>query len=131
MRADFTPAVRLLIRTRAGGGDPFEALCECCGRWIGRHGGQIQHRVSRGAGGTSLLLLRSPANGALMTPACHARAESRSDPGMEAAGFYIRHGVGPAYDPRYVPVNLHGSGVDKWLSVDGRYLDESPIEEAA
>ena len=131
MKADFTPAVRLLIRTRAGYGDPWDACCECCGAWIGACGGQFQHRVARGAGGTSLPLLRSPANGVLMTVGCHAAAESRDhEHRMEARGFVIRHGVGPEFDPRFVPILLHQRD-KKWLSVDGKYLDEPPIEVAA
>ena len=49
---------------------------------------------------------------------------------MEARGFVIRHGVGPEFDPRFVPILLHQRD-KKWLSVDGKYLDESPIEVAA
>jgi hypothetical protein len=132
----FTPRVRLLVRTRAGGGDPHDACCEACGTWLGLHGGQIQHRLSRGRGGSKDPVVRSPANAALLCgtafTGCHGDAESRdSDRGMEARGFVIRHGVGPEFDPRFVPVILFG-GVERWLSeAEARYLDEAPAEVAA
>jgi hypothetical protein len=49
---------------------------------------------------------------------------------MEERGFVIRHGNGPGYDPRFVPVILFG-GVEVWLSEDGRYLYDAPSEVAA
>ena len=131
----FSPRVRLLVRTRAGGGDRVLACCESCGVFLGERGGQLQHRVARGSGGCKDPVIGSAANAALLcgTPLtfCHGAAESR-DPKyrMEARGFVIRHGKGPEFDPRYVPVILFG-GVERWLSEDGRYLHESPIEVAA
>ena len=131
----FSPRVRKLVRTRAGGGDAANACCESCGIWLGEHGGQLQHRLARGSGGSKDPVVGSAANAVLLcgTPQslCHGLAESR-DPkhGMERRGFVIRHGVGPAFDPRYRCVNLFGD-VDVWLSMDGRYLDEPPIGAAA
>jgi hypothetical protein len=49
---------------------------------------------------------------------------------MNRRGFWIKHGVGPEFDPRFVPLILFG-GVERWLSEDGRYLDESPLDVAA
>ena len=76
-------------------------------------------------------MINGPTNCALMCYVCHRRAESR-DPkyGMEARGFVIRHGKGPEFDPRFVPLILLGD-VEVWLSEDGRYLDEAPVEVAA
>jgi hypothetical protein len=131
----FSPRVRLLVRTRAGGGSPSDACCEACGIWLGEHGGQIQHRLARGRFGSKDPVVSSAANGALLcgTSAtfCHGAAESR-DPKyrMEERGFVIRHGNGPGYDPRFVPVTLFG-GVEVWLSEDGRYLYDAPSEVAA
>ena len=92
--------MKLQCRTRAGNGDPGQARCECCGCFLGRDGGQVQHRLARGSGGSSNPLVRSLANAALLcgtsvTPSCHGDAESR-DPkrDMEAKGFVIRHGKG-------------------------------------
>ena len=119
----FSPRVRKLVRTRAGGGDPHDACCESCGTWLGERGGQLQHRLCRGAGGSKDPVESSAANAALMcgTPfsGCHGLAESR-DPEhrMEARGFVIRHGNGPAFDPRFVPLILVGD-VEVWLSEDG------------
>ena len=132
----FSSRVRLLVRTRAGSGDPFDACCEACGIRLGEHGGQLQHRLARGRGGSKDPVVRSAANAALLcgTPMtfCHGNAESR-DPehGMEARGFVIRHGVGPEFDPRFVPLILFG-GVKRWLSEsEACYLHEQPVEEAA
>jgi len=50
---------------------------------------------------------------------------------MEARGFAIRHGTGPEFDPRYVPLILLGD-VEVWLSeTEARYLYEPPTERQA
>ena len=131
----FSPRVRKLVRTRAGNGYPEQACCEACGVWLGGHGGQIQHRLARGSGGSKDPVVGSAANAALMCgtsfAGCHGAAESR-DPerGMEARGFVIRHGKGPEFDPRFVPLVLLGD-VRVWLSGDGRYSEDPPAEVAA
>ena len=133
----FSPRVRKLVRIRAGNGDLFNACCEACGIVLGEHGGQVQHRVSRGSGGCKDPVINGPANAALLCGTsltgchgdCEARGTARSKK-MLARGFWIRHGVGPEFDPRFVPLILLGD-VEQWLSEDGRYLDEAPIEEAA
>ena len=132
----FSPRVRKLVRTRAGGGYAENACCESCGIWLGDHGGQLQHRLARGNGGSKDPVVSSAANATLMcgTPftGCHGLAESRNpEHRMEDRGFVIRHGVGPDFDPRYVPLTLLGD-VEEWLSeTEARYLYEPPIEEAA
>ena len=132
----FSPRVRKLVRTRAGGGYPENACCESCGIWLGDHGGQLQHRLARGVGGSKDPVVGSAANAVLLcgTPQslCHGLAESR-DPEhrMEDRGFVIRHGVGPDFDPRYVPLVLLGD-VRVWLSeTEARYLYEAPEASAA
>ena len=56
-------------------------------------------------------MVGSAANAALMCgltaqDGCHGRAESRKpEHRMEARGFVIRHGKGPEFDPRYVPLD--------------------------
>ena len=42
----FSDEVKALCRARA------RFHCEACGIWLGEHGGQIQHRLARGAGGS-------------------------------------------------------------------------------
>ncbi len=132
----FSPRVRKLVRTRAGNGYPEQACCEACGIWLGEHGGQVQHRLARGIGGSKDPVVGSAANAALMCGTaqslCHGAAESRDpDRDMEARGFVIRHGKGREFDPRHVPLELLG-GVRVWLSeTEARYLYEPPIEEAA
>lgn len=134
----FSPRVRKLVRTRAGGGYPEQACCEACGIWLGEHGGQIQHRVARGMGGCSDPAINGLAGAALLCgtsyTGCHGDCEARHTPEakkMEARGFVIRHGVGPEYDPRYVPLILLGD-VEVWLSeTEARYLYEPPTERQA
>ena len=137
---EFSPKVKLQCRTRAGNGDPDNARCESCGCWLGRHGGQVQHRLARGSGGSSNPLVRSLANAALLCGTaqtlCHGDAESRDpDRDMEAKGFVIRHGNGPDFDPRYVSIMLaspFGSGVEVWLSETApEYLFAQPEAVAA
>lgn len=131
----FTPKVRLRVRGRAGNGDIFQALCEGCWCWLGRHTGEFQHRLARGAGGSRDEIINGPANCLLLCGRCHHEAEQRRrDLSQDGAGWWIRHGNGPDYDPRYVAVMLGAlgdSGVTKWLSVNGEYLDEPPQESAA
>lgn len=126
--AGFSTRTRLLVRTRAGSGDPFDACCECCGIWLGLHGGQVQHIVARGMGGTSNPVLKTAANGALLCGTAqsgdHGLAESR-DPEMGARGFWLPQGT----DPRLVPMTLFG-GVEVWRSEDGRYLFQAPAVAA-
>ena len=95
----------------------------------------MQHRVARGQGGCKDPVINGAANAALMCgtafTGCHGLAESRkAEHRMEARGFVIRHGKGPEFDPRYVPLILLG-GVEVWLSEDGRYLYDQPQEAAA
>ena len=125
----FSSRVRLLVRTRAGGGDPYDACCEACGIWLGRYEGQVQHLVARGMGGTSNPVLKTAANGALLCGTAqsgdHGLAESR-DREMGERGFWLPQGT----DPRYVPMTLFG-GVEVWRSEDGRYLYQRPEAVAA
>lgn len=126
----FSPRVRKLVRTRAGGGDLFLACCECCGIWLGEHGGQIQHIVARGMGGTSNPVLKTAANGTLLCGTAqtgdHGRAERR-DPEMRKRGFWLPQGT----DPRLAPMTLLG-GVEVWRSeTEARYLYEPPELVAA
>jgi hypothetical protein len=138
---EFTPAVKLQIRTRAGAGDPFDAQCECCAGHLGRGGGEIQHIVARGSGGCRDTVVNGPAGGALLCGSaaaqtgCHGRAEKR-DPQMKALGFVLPFGT----DPRLVPMQLYGwssGGVTVWRAEDGRgadgtgYLYSPPGLEAA
>jgi len=127
----FSDGVKLAVRRRAGGGDIFEAVCEACGSMLREKLGEIQHIVARGAGGTSLAVMDSCANAALLCGSavwhegCHAKCEDR-DPGMAADGFFITH----RKDPRTIPMRLH-DGRDVYRSVDGSYLDDMPELEAA
>jgi len=121
--SEFTPKVKRLVRARAGSGDPFDALCEAGGEWLGVDGGEFQHRAARGAGGCKDAVVNGPANCCLLCPECHRRAESRDERmGMDWAGFWIEHGTTTAYDPRNVPILLaspHGSGIQVYLAADG------------
>ncbi len=130
----FSRSVKLAVRTRAGNGDPDLALCEACGKWLGRRHGQVQHRVARGSGGCTDAVINGAANAALLcgTPfdGCHGKCEARkAHLRQDAGGFWIEHGNGPGYDPRYVPILLaseHGSGMKVWLREDGSYADSPP-----
>lgn len=120
----FSRAVKLQIRTRAGNGDPTQARCEATGVFLGEHGGEIQHIVARGMGGTSDPVKNSAANGCLLSPEAHRIAESR-DPHMRAMGFWLPQGT----DPRMEPMMLHGAGGGGclvWRSMTGEYLFAPP-----
>ena len=123
-RTGFSDAVKLAVRTRAGNGDIDEARCEATGVWLGRHGGEIQHRDARGMGGTSLEVTDSIVNAVLLSLEAHRLAESR-DRAMGAEGFWLRNGEDPAATPILLH-SEHGSGVTAWLLPDGRYEFEDP-----
>lgn len=124
----FPRAVKLATRRRAGGGDITAACCEACRTWLGAHGGDIQHRLARGMGGSTSRVINGLANALLLCRSCHQRCEAR-DPEMETGGFWIRSGNGPDHDPRFVPVLLglvRGGGTRVWLSETGGYLPHAP-----
>jgi hypothetical protein len=121
----FSRATKLAIRTRAGSGDPAEAYCEACPRWLGRYLGQVQHRGARKSGGSRLR--NNIANGVLLCGTsetlCHGLCEDR-DRDMEGAGFWFREGLKPL--SLEIPIMLHdrsGGGVKVWLDDFGNYLD--------
>ena len=126
----FPARVKLLVRARAGAGEIDDAACESCRRWLGRYGGQVQHIVARGAGGTSNTVLATVVNAALLcgTPGdkktCHGLTESR-DLRMQARGFWLPRGT----DPRLAPMTLH-TGAEVWRSEAGGYLFEAPAGAA-
>lgn len=125
----FSDAVKLAVRARAGGGDPDQARCEATGVWLGRYGGEIQHRDARGMGGTSLPLTNSIMNAVLLSPEAHRLAESR-DRRMNAQGFWLRNGEDPAETPIMLQ-SQYGSGVTVWLTPQGGYSQTPPFGGAA
>ena len=134
---EFSAAVKLQCRKRAGRGDVEDAQCEACAVWLGLYGGQVQHRLARGSGGSSLPIVRSIQNAALLcgTPfeGCHGKCEKDRSERMRAAGFWLKHGDGW---PDEVPILLNcevesGSGITVWLTVDGEYSTEPPMGGAA
>jgi hypothetical protein len=124
--AEFSPLVRLMIRTRAGHGSIENACCEACLIWLGEHGGQIQHIKARGAGGSRDPELGSPAGGALLCgtseTGCHGMCEAR-DPGMYAAGFWVKFAEVLGAKPVRVGWRT-GTWTLRWLLADGSYGDE-------
>jgi hypothetical protein len=142
---EFSPATRLLIRTRAGGGRAEDAVCECCGRWLGEHAGEFQHRAARGAGGCRDEVINGPSNCVLLCgvavlgTGCHGRAEARKagmGMGIGGKGFWLRHGTTWAYDPRNVEIVRYDEA-RVFLAADGKgpdgsgYLRVPPGEAAA
>ncbi len=124
----FPPAMRLLIRTRAGNGDPDNAICECCGRWLGRYGGQCHHRLARQSGGSRRRNRLSNGLLACGTPftLCHGEATAFRQH-MKDKGFVLNSGQ----DPALVPVRLYGGTRRVWLGDGGGYLLAPPAEVAA
>lgn len=132
--AEFSRAVRALIRKRAGNGDPGEACCEACSRWLGLRGGQIQHIQARGEGGSRDPLLGTPVNGALLcgTPQslCHGACEAR-DLKYYRAGFWIWKWEAVGSRQLYVGFAAPGhTGTPWWLLPDGTYGEEDPAFRA-
>lgn len=125
----FSRKVKLQIRARAGNGDPSQARCEAHGDFLGLHGGECQHIVARGMGGTSDPIKNTAANGALLCRPAHMLAEAR-DRDMLGMGFWLPQGT----DPRLEPMMLHGAGGGGclvWRSEDGAYLLAPPDLGAA
>ena len=117
------PKVRALVLARDG------YACVCCGRSVEGRPYSLQHRKRRSQGGTN-----SPSNLITVlgtgTTGCHERIDSRRDGHDQAKGYTVRSWD----DPAQVGVMVFsegGSGVTRWLSSDGRYLDEAPKVVAA
>lgn len=129
----FPARVKLLVRTRAGNGNPDAAMCEACGIELGKLGGQVHHIINRGMGGTSDPVLQSAANAALLcgTPltGCHGLATA-FDEEIGAKGFWLSHSADPRLEPMMLH-SVHDSGLLVWRSADGRYLFRAPGEAAA
>lgn len=134
----FSAKVKLLVRTRAGNGDPEQAACEACGVHLGLHGGQVQHIYARQAGGTKVPLYQSAANAALLCgtryTGCHYLCEDRAHPlnsHMHEAGFWRERNGNEK--PGDYPVMLHGDGGGRlvWLTPEGGYADQAPKRGAA
>ncbi len=133
----FPAKVKLLIRTRAGNGNPENACCEACAMWLGEDGGQIQHIYARGKGGTRNPLYSTTANGCLLCgtryTGCHYLCEDRAHPlnaHMNAMGFWrLRNG---REKPGDYPIMLHGQqgGTTVWLDTAGGYAATAPGEAA-
>jgi hypothetical protein len=133
---EFTPRVKLQIRARAGQGDPQDARCEACARWLGLYRGECQHVIGRGMGGSRDQVINSAANGVLLCGmaalglGCHGKATAQ-DPELYDLGFWAKRGDG---DPRRLPMRVarpDGTRRRVWRSVDGRYLDEPPQRSEA
>lgn len=128
----FSREVKLAVRARAGGGEIDDARCEATGVWLGRYGGQVQHRVARLSGGRGRKApwwFHTPANAALMSVEAHRRAEAR-DEHLHAAGFWLTS----TQDASVEPVMLHdssGGGITVWLAADGSYEFKAPGSDAA
>ena len=125
----FSRKTKLQVRTRAGNGSADDAMCEATGVWLGRYGGEFQHRDARGMGGTSDPVTNSIVNAVLLSKDAHRLAESR-DERMNAEGFWLKNGEDPALTPILLH-SQHGSGITVWLGADGSYLLEPPSEVAA
>ena len=117
----FGRIVKLAVRARAGNGNPEEACCEACWCWLGRYGGEIQHRKARGMGGTPLQVTNSIVNAALLCGSgalrtgCHGKCESR-DREMHARGYWLEQGQDPVTEPiRPVPA------ITLYLLLNGTY----------
>ena len=117
----FPARVKLLVRARAGNGDPDAAACEACGRHLGRPGGQVHHLIDRGIGGCKDPAVNGAANAALLCgdpfSGCHGLATA-FDAGIGKRGFWLGHGA----DPLRAPMTLH-TGRRVLRTPDGRYLD--------
>ena len=124
----FSDEVKAAIRARA------RDCCEACGIHLGPKGGQCQHRLARGTGGSRDPVVGSVVNGALLcgTPFTgdHGLAESR-DARMHEEGFWLEHGQDPAAEPILWHAPRGGNSVRKWLTPDGGYSDTAPARRAA
>ena len=123
----FPPAVRLAVRTRAGDGDPAQARCECHGIFLGLHGGEIQHIIARGMGGTSSAVINFVVNAALMCSPGHRLAETR-DREMYERGFWRHSWEAPGAAP--LVLGTPDGGFTRWLTTDGGYSATAPGEAA-
>ena len=118
----FPAKVKLAVRSRAGNGDPDQARCEACSRWLGRNGGQVHHRQNRQMGGSRTRNGIQNASLLCGDPYCLCHGEATAlTARMRDAGFVLNSGQ----DPAEVPIRLHGGPV-VWLTVTGGYSTNPP-----
>lgn len=134
----FSEDVKLLIRTRAGHGNADIAMCESCGKHVGRDGGEVLRIVARGTASTPAAVMDSAANGALLCGSaadwngCYG-AVMRRDAEMGMKGFFVRGQKDPRLEPMMLP-DPDRPGPYVWRSEDGRYFarePERPYQEPA
>lgn len=109
--ADIPRATRDLVADRD------EHCCFCCGVPLLGKVSSLQHRASRGMGGSSDPLIHSPANLIMLAGSgitgCHGRVEQRGE-ADNIAGYWLRNGQVPADTPvlhwRLGPVLLGHDG---------------------
>ena len=128
--ADTGPSrsVRALVMTRDG------FACVRCGQsTIGRPH-SIQHRLSRGSGGTSDPRVNSPSNLILLcgsaTTLCHGEVTANLDRHDLAAGYRLESWQDPERES-VLYVSEYGSGQAAWLLPDGGLAFDEPDWGAA
>ena len=130
----FSAAAKLAIRTRAGQGDADDALCEGCGIWCGRYGGQVHHIVDRLQAAPEIR--NTIVNGLLLhgsaLTGCHGRATA-CEPHFNGMGFWLYSWQTPGEEG----VMLYGAseggygGTTVYLTTDGGYSIEPPSGSGA
>jgi hypothetical protein len=115
--------VRALVAARDG------YACVCCSRSVIGQQADLQHRDSRGMGGTSDPAANSPVNLLLMLRECHARVESRKFPEDNDKGYWLKMGQNPADEP--VMYFGQDGGFTAWLLADGSLSFDGPQAGAA
>jgi 5-methylcytosine-specific restriction protein A len=86
------PNAQQIVKVRSG------LHCERCGVSVKWSGGQVHHRLPRGAGGTSRVEINSPANLLHLCDECHAWVESNRTEAYEK-GWLVRQAHVPAERP--------------------------------
>lgn len=118
------PKTRALVLVRDG------YQCVRCGKPCGPDIApySLQHRVARGAGGTSDPRANSPERLLLMcgtaTTGCHGEVEKRGHHD-NAHGYWLNSWQNPATEG-VIYVSEHGSGIVMWLHADGSLSPDGP-----
>jgi hypothetical protein len=113
-------AVRALVAARDG------YACVCCNRSVIGQLADLQHRDSRGMGGTSDPAANSPVNLLLMLRGCHERVESRLFPEDNEKGYWLRMGQRAELEP-VMYFDASGCGVSLYLEADGGLTQDAPV----
>lgn len=96
----------------------------------GRRGDVADHRLGRGTGGTSLVVVNSTANGCALSWACNTRKETHADFAEEARRRGVKIEPGADAETAIFGTPLWSVAFGQWLTLDRAGAHLTGIQDA-